>query len=321
MAFRVGFLSVAHMHSWGYAPAFAKNPETDMVGLWDDDLERRAQFASHFGIREFDTPEALVEVVDAVVICSENKSHADWIELCAAHGKPMLCEKPLCTTVEEAERIEKAGGRLMTAFPCRYSPAFGQLKARVASGDLGAIRAICATNRGSCPGGWFIDVSKSGGGAMIDHVVHVTDLLRVLLNDEVVRVQAQIGNNMYGQEWDDTAMLTLEFSSGIFATLDSSWSRHKSYKTWGDVTMNVVADKGLVEVDLFGQALDVWQDGPKTHRLAGFGSDIDAGLVDDFIRCVRDGAEPAITGHDGLQASRVALAGYESARTGQVVSL
>ena len=314
MPIRVGFLSVAHMHAWGYAPAFSKHAESELVGLWDDEPERSAKFASHFGIQEFATPEALLASVDAVVICSENKKHADWIELCASQGKPVLCEKPLCTTQAEADRIRAAGAKVTTAFPCRYSPAFLNLKAKVQNGDLGAIKGICATNRGRCPWGWFVDVSKSGGGAMIDHVVHVTDLLRVLLNSEVVKVQAQIGNNMYDQEWDDTAMLTLEFANGVFATLDSSWSRHKSYKTWGDVTMNVVGEQGVIELEMFGQALDTWKEGPTTHNLAGFGSDLDAGLVEDFLQSVLRDGPPPITAEDGIRASSVAIAGYESAR-------
>lgn len=321
MPISVGFLSTAHMHAWGYAPAFANHSDTELIGLWDDDSDRRAKFASHFGVREFPSPESLVEAVDAVVICSENTAHADWIELCASHGKPALCEKPICTTRVEAERIRAACGKVMTAFPCRYSPAFMSLRAKVQNGDLGAIKGICATNRGRCPWDWFVDVSKSGGGAMIDHVVHVTDLLRVLLGSEVVKVQAQIGNNMYGQEWDDTAMLTLEFANGVFATLDSSWSRHKSYKTWGDVMMNVVGDQGVIEMEMFGQALDRWKEGPTTHNLVGYGSDIDAGLVDDFVRCVVQDIQPAVTAEDGVRASLVAIAGYESARTGQPVTL
>jgi len=321
MPIRVGFLSVAHMHAWGYAPAFAHHPETEIVGLWDDDPARRAKFAGHFGLREFEEPDMLAASVDALVICSENRAHADWISFAARHEKPVICEKPLCTTIQEAQQIETSGAKLMTAFPCRYSPAFLRLKERVDGGDIGAIQAICATNRGTCPWDWFVQTSKSGGGAMIDHVVHVTDLLRVLLKEEVVRVQAQIGNRMYEQEWDDTAMLTLEFGSGIFATLDSSWSRHKSYKTWGDVTMNVVGDQGVIEMDMFNQAIDKWSDGPKSHSLAGFGSDTDAGLVNDFVKCILEDQPFPITGFDGLQASRVAMAGYESARTGQVVTI
>ena len=85
--------------------------------------------------------------------------------------------------------------------------------------------------------------------------------------------------------------------------------------------MNVVGDQGVIEMDMFNQSLDVWRDGTKTHNLAGLGSDIDAGLVNDFVRCILEDSPPAITGFDGLQASRVAMAGYASAKTGDVVTL
>lgn len=325
MSVKIGFLGVTHMHSWGYAPAFANNSRSELVGVWEPDEKHRAMFVKDFKTQAFENAEDLLALVDAVVITSDNKSHAELGKLAASHGKHILCEKPLVTTEEEGklllDAVAKSGVKLMTAFPCRYSPAFARLKERVASGDIGAIKAICSTNRGRCPFSWFVEKDKSGGGAMIDHTVHVTDLLRVLLDDEVVRVQAQIGNNMYGKDFDDTAMLTLEFSKGVFATLDSSWSRHQSYKTWGDVTMNVVGENGLLELDMFNQQLDYFHEGPISHTVAGYGSGLDDGLVEDFLNCILNDTEPAITGHDGLQAARVAMAGYKSAATKEVVRL
>lgn len=324
MALRVGMLSVAHMHSYGYAAGLRHHPGAELVGVWHDQADERANFVKQFETPVYETIDDLLTNVDVVIICSENRRHVQHIEAAFAAGKPVLCEKPIVGAEDEAAYLSEnllGKGWLMTAFPCRYSPAFRRLKERVQAGELGALQAICATNRGRCPGGWFIEPEKSGGGAMIDHVVHVTDLLRAMLGEEVVRVQAQKGHNRYGQAWDDTAMLTLEFASGIFATLDSSWSRPDHYKTWGDVTMNVVGEQGVIEMDMFGQTVDVWANAAPSHRLAGFGSDLDAFLVDDFVRAVTEGREPPITGFDGLQASRVALAGYRSASERRAVAI
>ncbi|MCB8932185.1 MAG: Gfo/Idh/MocA family oxidoreductase [Fimbriimonadaceae bacterium] len=316
MAVRVGFLSVAHMHAWGYAKALQHEPRAVLGPVWDENSERAAAFALAHGIEAAETIEQALDACDAVVVTSDNRSHAELCERAARAGRHILCEKPLVTSEEEGARliaaVDQAGVKLMTAFPCRYSPAFQRLVERVRAGDIGPIRAVCATNRGRCPFDWFVDPERSGGGAMIDHVVHVADLLRVLIGEDVVRVQAMVGNNMYGEEWEDTAMLTLEFPGGVFATLDSSWSRTKSYKTWGDVAMNVVGDGGVIELNLFGQALDVFDDAAMAHRLHGYGSDLDSGLVADFVRCVEEDSPPPITAHDGLQAARVALAGYAS---------
>jgi predicted dehydrogenase len=325
MAVRIGILSSAHLHVWGYAAAIKHHPDAELVGIWDDDAVRAAAFAERSGSRRFDQAENLLGEVDAVIITSENKSHSRLAALAAAHGRHVLCEKPLVTSEAEGKEmldaVKQSGIKLMTAFPCRYSPAFTRLVERVGAGDIGSVRAACTTNRGRCPFGWFVEPEKSGGGAMIDHVVHVADLLRVLLKSEVVRVQAQVGNNMYGQDWEDIAMLTLEFQNGVFATLDSSWSRPKSYKTWGDVTMSVVGERGVIELDMFGQALDVYSNGSPTHSLAAYGTNLDAGLVGDFVACIQEDREPPISGFDGLQAARVAIAGYESAKRGQPVEI
>ncbi|HZH98100.1 MAG TPA: Gfo/Idh/MocA family oxidoreductase [Fimbriimonadaceae bacterium] len=325
MPLRIGFLSVAHLHAGGYAHAIRSNPHAEIGGVWDPDEAGRGRFAKQWEAQEFLDREALLDSVDAVVITSENKLHAELGEAAARRGKHILCEKPLVTSEEEGARllsaVDEAGVKLMTAFPCRYSPAFKRALDRVRSGDIGAVQAVCSTNRGRCPFGWFVDVEKSGGGAMIDHTVHVADLLRVLLGDEVTRVQAQTGNNMYGEAWDDTAMLTLEFAKGVFATLDSSWSRHKTYKTWGDVTMNIVGEEGVIEIDMFGQALDVHRPGDLTHTVAYYGSGLDEGLVGDFVDCILEDKAPPITGFDGLQAARVAMAGYQSVASGTVVAV
>lgn len=326
MPVKFGILGVAHLHAFGYVKGIRECPGAEYIGVWDEDGQRSGKFVSAVRGITYKSAEALLDDVDAVVVCSENTTHAKYIRLAAQAGKHVLCEKPLVTDAEEGERllefVAQKGVKLMTAFPCRYSPAFTRMVERVRSGELGTIRAICATNRGRCPFDWFVEKSKSGGGAMIDHVVHVADLLRILLGEEAARVQAQIGHNMYGKDWEDTAMLTIEFPSGVFATLDSSWSRPASFKTWGDVTMTVVGDRGLIEVDLFNQSWDVYRNSSNpSHNLGFFGSDTDSLLVADFMRAIVEDREPTVTGHDGLQAAKWALAGYHSVQEGQPVAV
>lgn len=319
---RVGILSVAHLHAGSYQHSLGAHPRAELIGLWDE-AERGQAFSERTGVPFFPDLDALLDVCEAVCVCSENNNHLHLVQKAAASGKHILCEKPLVAKEEDAKAmtsaVEATGVVMMTAFPCRYSPAYARLKERVQGGEIGRVRAICATNRGSCPGGWFVQKELSGGGAMIDHVVHVTDLIRDLLGEDPTKVQAQIGNNTYGQEWDDTAMVTMEFASGIFATLDSSWSRPKNFKTWGDVTMTVVGEKGTVELDMFGPAVGVYDE--NGYRSASYGSDLDAAMVDAFVRACLDDVPAPTSMHDGLQAARVAMAGYQSVEVGQPVSL
>ncbi len=295
-----------------------------MAGVWDEDVERGKKFAADRGLTYFDNLDDLLAQSDAVGIASENNNHARHIERCATARKHILCEKPVVAKFEEFDTVRTVvasnGIKFMTAFPCRFSSAWQTLKARVLHGDIGNIKAIHATNRGSCPWSWFIDPALSGGGAMIDHVVHVADLLRDLLDEEPDTVYAQTGNNIYGQTWEDTAMVTLEYPCGAFATIDSSWSRPKSYKTWGDVMIKVVGDKGVINLDMFGQGLDHYRnEGTLSHVSLGYGSDLDRAMVDAFIRVCLDDEHVPVTLEHGLAAVSVPLRAYESLKSKQPV--
>lgn len=318
---RVGLLSVAHMHVDAYVAALGAHPRAEIIGLFDPDAARATTFSARSSIPAFGRIDDLLALCDAVVVCSENSGHADLVVRAAEAGKAILCEKPLAADEADLQRIQKAvegaGVLLMTAFPCRFSPAYARLKARVEGGEIGRVRAVAATNRGTCPMGWFVQKNLSGGGAMIDHVVHVADLLRDLFGGDPTRVQAQTGNNLYGGDWDDTAMVTMEWADGTFATLDSSWSRPKGYKTWGDVTMTVVGEGGTIEMDMFGPGVEVY--GADGYRSSAYGSDLDAAMVDAFVRACLDGAPVPTTMQDGLQAARIALAGYRSVAAGEPV--
>ncbi len=324
MKLRVGLVSAAHVHTGSYAHQFSHNPRTSVVGVWDDDAARGQKFADARGLTFYRKLHDLLEHCDAVAISSENNKHLEHIVTCANAKKAIICEKPVVARMEDFEPVRQAvqsnGIVFMTAFPCRFSPAWTALKTRLASGEIGAIRAINATNRGTCPGMWFTEPSLSGGGAMIDHVVHVADLLRDLLGSEPESVYAQIGNNMYGQKWDDTAMVSLEYPGGVFATLDSSWSRPAGYKTWGDVTMKIVGENGVINLDMFGQGLDHFRNEGKNHVVQGFGSDLDGALMGAFVDSCLDGNPVPVTLEHGLAAVYVSLRAYESTRTRQTVA-
>jgi predicted dehydrogenase len=305
---KVGVLGVAHVHTGSYVANFQKREDTELVGYWDSTVEAE-------GLKRFETPEALLEAVDAVAISGTNIEHEALAVMAAEAQKPILCEKPLATTGKSARNMidaaKRNGIQLMTAFPCRFSPAYQKLKAHVQSGAIGDVVAICATNRGTCPFLWFVERDKSGGGAMIDHVVHVADLIRDLLGEEPTHVNAHLGNNVYGQSWEDTAMVEMQYPGGVFATLDSSWSRPKTFKTWGDVTMTVTGTKGTIDMDMFGQEILSYSL-DKPVRTAGFGSDLDGKMIGEFVDAIRENREPIVTGEHGLAALEVALKAYDS---------
>lgn len=329
MPTRLSIMSFAHLHADFYAGAIGNLPDVDLVGVWDDNAERGREAAAKYNTEFFATPEELFDPANEIrgtIVTSENINHKRDVLAAAEAGVHVLCEKPISTNVEDAEimidQCEQAGVQLMIAFPCRYTPAFMELLQVVRSGQLGEIVCIKGTNRGQNPGGWFIDTSLSGGGSVIDHTVHVVDLMRVLLEEEVIKVYAEI-DTVFKPELtcDDAGILSMNFEGGCVATLDASWSRPDNYPVWGDVTMELIGTEGNASADLFVERVDAWRESDASFLWEAYGHDANASLIADFARCVETGAPVPITGNDGLKALEVALGAYRAADTGEPASL
>lgn len=322
---RIGIISLAHMHAYSYASAVNRLPNARLVGIYDENPERGKKGAAQFETQFFQDPEELLENIDAVIICSENSFHRKWTELAAKNGKDILCEKPIATTVEDAQAMikacEEAQVRLQIAFPVRFSTPIMRVKAMLDEGAIGELLAVRGTNRGQMPGGWFIDKELAGGGAVLDHTVHVVDVVRWFTGKEVVSVYAEVDTLLHDVDIDDCGMLCLELEGGIPFTQDPSWSRPKSFHTWGDVTLELVGTKGTIYVDAMAQSLTAYHDGAGKMVTQPYTEDMDLALIADFVDMVETGRSPSITGFDGLQAMAVGLAAYESAKRGQPVLL
>jgi predicted dehydrogenase len=325
---RIGILSTAHSHAHSYATCLRSIADVELVGVADEDATRGRAFAEHFDIRTFDSPEAmLAEGLDGVIICSANRHHRRLTELAAQHTRHILCEKPIATTLADAEAMIDAcaqtGAKLQIAFPVRFAPPVLRLRALLQSGTLGQIYSLKTTNHGQLPGGWFIDRELAGGGAVIDHTVHVIDLLRWFFSAEITEVYAEIGVGLLhdGLDIDDAGMLSFTLSNGSYGTLDTSWSRPSAFPTWGDVTIEVVAERGWARLDAFKQQLAVYSNRASKAQWVGWGGNMDLGLMRDFVAMIAERRAPSITGQDGLRALQVALAAYQSAAAGVPIAI
>ncbi len=323
---RFGMISFAHMHAYSYAHAVRTIPGVELAGIADEDEERGQAAARELSTRYYRNVEDLLSTdVDAVIVCSENARHKEHVIAAARAGKHVLCEKPIATTLEDAlamiRECRVRNVQLATAFPVRHAPSVVRAKELIDAGRIGKVLAVNATNHGRMPGGWFIEQALSGGGAVLDHTVHVVDLLRWFLADEALRVYAEVDTRIHDIDIDDCGALCIEFRGGAFATLDPSWSRPKAYPTWGDVTMEMIGTAGVISMDVFAQVLVETSDSERAVLYRNWGDDMDRLLVGDFVQAVRDGRPAAASGTDGMRALEVALAAYESARLGRPVEL
>jgi predicted dehydrogenase len=325
---KIGMISFAHMHAASYAQCLQRISDVTIVGIYDDNAGRGQQMAQKFGLPFFAEAQTLLaEGLDGVIICSENVKHRPFVELAAGQTRYILCEKPIATTVADAQAIidicAERKTKLQIAYPVRFSPSIQRLKQTLDEEKLGKLYSAKCTNHGSMPGGWFVEQALSGGGAVIDHTVHVMDLLRWFWDTEVVEVYAEIGESLLHPELgiDDVGLLSFKLANGIYGTLDTSWSRPPSSMIWGDVKIEILGEKGWLQVDAYSQNVTVSSNKVGQTKLQGWGSNADLGLIRDFTTMIREEREPLITGYDGLKSMEVALKAYESARTGQVVSL
>ncbi len=325
---RIGMLSFAHLHAQSYAACLQQLAGVELAGIWNEDAVAGRKWAEHFSVPFFEQADGLLDAeLDGVIICSANAHHQRDVEKAAGRVGAILCEKPIAPTMEDGRaiirRCEEAGTRLQIAFPVRFHPAFRQLKQLLDQGILGRVLAAECTNHGSMPGSWFVDPALSGGGAVLDHTVHVVDLLRWFWGAEVSEVYAEVGESLAHPNLgiDDCGMLSLALTNGVYATLDTSWSRPPSYPTWGDVKIEVVGDKGVAYADLSKQHVSVSSAQTGKTQWHSWGGNMDLGLMRDFVEMIRQGRAPSISGEDGLAALEVALAAYRSDQNREPVQL
>lgn len=195
---RIGILSFAHLHAEAYIGNIRAIPGVEMIGFADEDQARGQHFAKMFDSPLYPSYEALLaDQPDGVIICSENANHWPLVELAAQAGVHVLSEKPLATNLKESQAIidvcQAANVLLMTAFPMRFSAPLREVKAKLDDGSLGAVYGCSTTNQGQMPINhrrWFVDKKLAGGGAVMDHVVHLADILRWYFDTEIVQVFA-----------------------------------------------------------------------------------------------------------------------------------
>ncbi len=327
---RLGILSFAHLHAEGYQAILKTIPGVELVGFSHEDEGEGRRFADQYGLRRFAQPQDLLaEGLDGVIVCSENARHLELVELAAKARCQILCEKPIASNLKDAQAMkavcEQNGVHFMTAFPMRFAPSTQSIRAAIGGGQLGQIYGVNGINHSEIPKAhraWFADKELAGGGAVMDHVVHLADLLRWYFG-EVSEVYAEVDNLFYPGEGVDTAgLLLIRLENGVQASIDCSWSRPTWYPRWGHLKMEVVGERGTAVMDSFAQYLNLYsRQAARAHTWVGFGPNPDRAMLGEWLASIREKRPPSVGWNDGYQALRVALAAYASASTQAVVSL
>ena len=184
----IGVGNISRNHIDGYL----SHPNVELYALCDINEETLKKKGEKYGITRLYTSEeemlAQCPEIDAVSVCTWNNGHAPATIMALNAGKHVLCEKPMALNAKEAQEMinaaKKNGKKLMVGFVRRFGNDAAITRDFIDAGDLGELYYAKATylRRNGCPGGWFSDKARSGGGPLIDLGVHVIDLVRYLMN-------------------------------------------------------------------------------------------------------------------------------------------
>jgi predicted dehydrogenase len=339
----IGAGSISEVHF----NAYTNNPEVNLYAVCDLNEERAKAKAAKYGAQKVftDYRQLLADAaVDAVSICTWNNSHAEISIAAVEAGKSVLVEKPLCKTVEEAERVEaavrKSNKVLQVGFVRRYSSNTKIVKDFLESGDLGEIyfaKATCLRRLGN-PGGWFSDKERSGGGPLIDLGVHIIDLSWYLMGKPKVKsvsgnVYNRLGNrdnvknlSFYkASDYDaskntveDLANAMIRFENGASLLVDVSFTLHAKKD---EITVKIYGDKGGAEIEpelfLVTEKHDtILNMAPQVDHASfdfneGFQSEIN-----HFVDACFGRKETLSPVEDGLEMMKILCGIYESAEKG-----
>ena len=344
-----GGISGEHLRS------YSLNPKADIWALCDINAERLNRRGDQYNVpaeRRFTDVNEMLKAcpeLDAVSVCTWNAAHAPCAIAALNAGKNVLCEKPMAMNVEEAKAMEeaakKSGKLLMIGFVRRFGNDCAVLKDFIDNGYFGDIYYAKATylRRKGCPGGWFGDKARSGGGPLIDLGVHVIDLCRYLMGNpkpisvygatfdklgDRPNIKAKAGYISHSTEGkdifnvEDLATAMIRFDNGSVLQIEASFS------------LNIEKDEGTIQ--LFGTKAGAKLDPELTiySEANGYMTNVTLsqstalsfdGLfeneVNHFVDCVLTGQPCRNPAVDGVTLMKILTGIYESARTGHEVIL
>ena len=317
------------------ADSFAGYHKCRLAAVCDLDEKRAKKLAAKHGCKHTTsvadiTADARIE---AVAVATPDFAHRDVCVALAEAGKHVFVEKPLATSVPDAEAIvaavRKAGVTCMVDFHNRYNPAITAIKDRLASGRIGSPQAIFIrlSDRLEVATKWFAWAGRSGPEWFLGS--HIADLACWLFDDYPTRIFADGRKDVLaarGIDCYDTVQIHLSFPRGM-ATLETSWIMPDSWPMICDFSVSVQATGGRADANLTSHGVAVAADRmeyPMILSRAAVGRQ-DFGFfklpVRAFVDAVLDGRPSPIDAAEGLKNVKIIAAALRSIESGKVVEM
>ena len=323
------------------APAIGLTPDADLIAVLSRDQGRADAFAEAHGAKVgYSNMDALLDDsrIDAVFVASPNASHVGHTVQAAEAGKHVLSEKPMATSVDDALTMVRAcranGVKLGLGFELRFHPAHLLARNLVSQGRLGRVRLIQGHwgrgERGEPEHlprtglrAWWEDPAAMGDGSVIMGLgVHVFDLVRFVMRQEITEVSAMTDGQTEAQPLEHIASMSLRLEDGTIANvscgrmLPDTLNDFTIYGTDGRFTGRAtVWEARMGDVEVVSETvnqIESWE----YDYLANFTAELS-----DFHAALKEDREPAATGIDGLRSTEINSAVIRSAQTGRTVKI
>ena len=309
-----------------------------LLGVFDIDQPSNKEVAREFGAEAAGSIRELLGYgIDAVYVASPANLHLEHVIACANAGKHVLCEKPLGLNVEEAEKMisacSSAGVVLGTALMMRFHSQHQAALKMISDGKIG--KPVFGRAQLSCwyppiEGAWRQDPLTGAGGSLMDMGSHCIDLMGMFLG-EVDTVGCFISNNVHNYKSEDSAIVSLKFTSGALATVDtffcipdnSSKNVLELYGSGGSILAKGTIGQGdsgemlaYLEKDTAGY--DAQQSREETGAISINPEPENTYLSEiiEFSNALLENRAPRNNAAIGLQSQQVLAACYRSAETG-----
>ncbi|HSZ02939.1 MAG TPA: Gfo/Idh/MocA family oxidoreductase [Terriglobales bacterium] len=299
-------------------------PQARLIAIADVSAERARQVATELEIeRSYGSLEAMLEnkEIEAVLIATPDKFHAEAVGLAARAGKDILCEKPLALNLPDAQgaldAVAKAGRRLQVGFMRRYDTAYAAAMQRIEAGEIGVPVIFKSVGRDKDQPPLAAYESNVNGMLFYTNTIHDFDLARWLMRDEVSGVHAYTTSAIRPEvtKYGDVvaSVVNLQYKQGAIGNIESYAQAVYGY----DVRTEIVGSQGSIFVGSLQRMPAVFlssRGGEQVladHFLSSF-ADAYLAEVRDFVRTMLSDRAPRVTGEDGLKALAIAVAAENS---------
>ena len=308
-------------------------PEAHLVAIADVALERGRQVAAELEVEHtYGSLETVLERkdIDAVVIATPDKFHAEAVIAAARAGKDIFCEKPLALTMADGhaalQAVAKSGRRLQVGFMRRYDPAYAAAKKRIEAGEIGVPVVFKSVGRDKDAPPTAAYEANVNGMIFYTNTIHDFDLARWAMADEVVEVQSYTTTAIRPEveRYGDVvaSVVNLRYERGAIGNIESYAQAVYAY----DVRTEIVGSKGSIFVGALEQTPAVFlsvNGGVRTladHFLTRFA---DAYLEEmrDFVHNILHEKPLRVTGEDGMKALSIAVAAEASHKQGRPIKV